>query len=263
MRLKLTIAYDGRPFAGYATQPGGNTVQDLLESALAEVVKEPTRVHHAGRTDAGVHALGQVVHFDAPKESSMNPFNYLPALNSKLPATIRVMACEEVKDEFHARFSAREKVYQYRLSLAPILPPLDAGLAWHLPRQLDPMTLEDVLALYLGEHDFRNLSAKRGNENEDTDYRRTLYRSELKTSHDGYLLNFVGNGFLYKMVRMLVGTAVQAAQGRMRLDEIEDLLTDRKADHRKPALCAPPDGLTLLKVNYESTSDPESNSKGF
>lgn len=250
MRLKLTIAYDGRPFLGWATQPEGGTIQDHIEGALAEVVKEPVRVHNAGRTDAGVHALGQILHFDAPEDSSMNPFNYLPALNGKLPPTIRVMDCEEVSPDFHARFSAKEKTYQYRLSLAPVLPPLDAGLAWHLPRQLDPVTLEEALALFLGEHDFRYLSAKRGNESEKTDYRRTVTRCDFVTTDDGYLLTFIGNGFLYKMVRMLTGTAVQAAQGRMRLDQITALLEGTHPGEGKPAHCAPADGLTLLKVGY-------------
>lgn len=250
MRLKLTIAYDGRPFAGYATQPSGETVQDRLESALEEIVKEPVRVHHAGRTDAGVHALGQIIHFDAPGSSSMNPFNYLPALNSKLPSSIRVMACEEAEPEFHARFSSKEKEYQYRLSLAPVLPPLDAGLAWHLPRQLDPVTLQEALDLYRGEHDFRNLAAKRGNEDQTTDYRRTISQSTAEPLADGYLLTFIGNGFLYKMVRMLTGTAVQAAQGRMSLNEVQSLLTDSNEATRKPPLCAPPDGLTLVRVTY-------------
>ena len=250
MRLRLTIAYDGRPFLGWATQPEGGTVQDHIEAALAEVVKTPTRVHNAGRTDAGVHALGQILHFDAPANSSMNPFNYLPALNGKLPPTIRVMDCEEVSPDFHARFSAQEKTYQYRLSLAPILPPLDAGLAWHLPRQLDPVTLEEALALFIGEHDFRHLSAKRGNESEKTDYRRTLTRCDFITTDDGYLLTFIGNGFLYKMVRMLTGTAVQAAQGRMRLDEVQDLLDGANSKAHRPAHCAPAGGLTLVQVRY-------------
>lgn len=250
MRIKLTIAYDGRPFLGWGTQPCGNTVQDHIETALEIVLKQPTRVQSAGRTDAGVHALGQIIHFDAPEGSSMNPFNYLPALNRKLPHTIRVMDCEEVDPEFHARFSSIEKTYQYRLSLAPILPPLDAGLTWHLPRLLDPVTLQEALALYLGEHDFRNLSIKRGNEFEGTDYRRTLTRCDFETIDDGYLLTFVGNGFLYKMVRMLTGTAVQAAQGRMRLDEIEDLLNDTNPETRKNAHSAPADGLTLAQVRY-------------
>jgi tRNA pseudouridine38-40 synthase len=250
MRLKLTLAYDGRPYAGYATQPNGDTVQDRVETALAEVAQEPIRIHHAGRTDTGVHALGQIIHFDAPENSSMNPFNYLPALNGKLPPSIRIMSCEEAAPDFHARFSAKEKHYQYRLSLAPVLPPLDAGLVWHLPRQLDPATLEEALALYQGEHDFRNFAAKRGNETDATDYVRRISRSEMTTSGDGYLLDFVGNGFLYKMVRLLTGTAVQAAQGKLRLDEIADLLEDKNSANRKPPLCAPGDGLTLIEVTY-------------
>ncbi len=250
MRLKLTVAYDGRPFSGYATQPNGETVQDRIEDALEEVVKKRVRVHHAGRTDAGVHALGQVIHFDAPAGSSMNPFNYLPALNSKLPPEIRIMDCEEVDDEFHARFSAKDKTYRYRLSLAPVLPPLDAGLAWHLPRQLDPETLQEALAMFVGEHDFRNFSAKRGNETDETDYVREVLRCDYKTTEDGYLITCQGNGFLYKMVRLLTGTAVQAAQGRIRLDEIADLLADQNENLGRPALCAPADGLTLVEVRY-------------
>lgn len=250
MRLKLTIAYDGRPFAGYATQPHGDTVQDWLETALAEIAKEPIRTYQAGRTDAGVHALGQIVHFDPPANSSMNPFNYLPAINGKLPPTIRVMACEEVAPDFHARYSSKEKHYQYRLSLAPILPPLDAGLVWHLPRQLDPDTLAEALALFLGEHDFQNFSAKRGNETPETDYVRQISHSAMTVRDDGYLLDFVGGGFLYKMVRLLTGTAVQAAQGRLRLDEVADLLTNANSPARKPAHCAPGDGLTLVEVRY-------------
>lgn len=250
MRLKLTLAYDGRPYAGYATQPHGDTVQDRVEAALAEVLKEPVRIHHAGRTDAGVHALGQVVHFDAPEESSMNPFNYLPAINSKLPPTIRVMACEEVAADFHARFSALEKTYQYRLSLAPVLPPLDAGLAWHLPRQLDPVTLAQALDLYRGEHDFRNFAANRGDETGETDYVRRISQSSLATAGDGYLLTFTGNGFLYKMVRLLTGTAVQAAQGRIRLDQVADLLDRPLQQEKKAPLSAPGDGLTLVSVRY-------------
>lgn len=250
MRLKLTLAYDGRPYAGYATQPNGETVQDRVEAALQEITKEPLRIHHAGRTDAGVHALGQVVHFDAPASSTMNPFNYLPAINSKLPPTIRVMACEEVAADFHARFSAREKHYQYRLSIAPILPPLDAGLAWHLPRQLDPDSLAETLALFVGEHDFRNFAAKRGNETAETNYTRNISESSLSVLEDGYLLNFFGNGFLYKMVRLLTGAAVQVGQGRMRLDEVAALLAADEPPGHKALLCAPGDGLTLMKVSY-------------
>src|SRR5690349_1012037 len=106
MRLKLTLAYDGRLFAGWQSQSGGNTIQDLIEHALYVTAKEPIRLHGSGRTDAGVHALAQIAHFDAPDHISMNPFNWVPALNTRLPAGIRVMSCDEVHPRFHARFSA-------------------------------------------------------------------------------------------------------------------------------------------------------------
>ena len=254
VRLKLTIAYDGRPYGGWQIQPNADTIQERLEWALAEVAKGPIRLHGSGRTDAGVHARGQVAHFDAPQHLTMNPVNWLAAMNSKLPDSIRVMACEEVPAGFHARFSATCKLYVYALCVAPILPPFQAGRAWHLPRQLDPATLEDALRLYRGRHDFRAFAANRGNESEETDFARTLTEASLAraTSEDaGYLLTFRSEGFLYKMVRLLTGAAVKAAQGYLRLDDLAALL-DQPADlpHGKSPLCAPPDGLTLVQVDY-------------
>lgn len=250
MHLKITIAYDGANFAGWQVQPNGDTIQERLEKALAEVAGEPVKLHGSGRTDAGVHALGQVAHFEAPDRLTMNPFNWVPALNTKLPAQIRVMTCEEVPPDFHARFSAIAKTYTYRLCLSPILPPFLAKRAWHLPRQLNPVDLEDALSLYRGTHDFRAFAAKRGNETEDTDYTRHLSRSDFEQIDEGYLLTFTGNGFLYKMVRLLTGAAVQAAQGYLRLDDLQDFVENPPTDGKKSPLCAPPDGLTLAQVSY-------------
>lgn len=251
MRLKLTIAYDGRPFEGWATQPSGNTVQDLVEKALSEVAKNKIRIHGSGRTDTGVHATGQIAHFDVPEGLSMNPFNWVPAANTKLPATIRVIDCEEVTADFHARFSAISKTYTYDLCLAPVLPPLMAGLAWHLPRQLDPATLEQALEILSGEHGFRAFAAKRGNETDDTSYVRNLSGCDLKTTELGYRITYTGNGFLYKMARLLTGSVVYAAQGRLRLDDLA-LLLDQSADlpHGRSPYCAPADGLVLDRVFY-------------
>lgn len=248
MHLKLTIAYDGTSFAGWQIQPNGVTVQELIEKALGQVAKEPIRLHGSGRTDAGVHALGQVAHFDAPDHLTMNPFNWVPALNTKLPPAIRILECEEVPDDFHARFSAKSKTYTYHLCLQPILPPFLAKRAWHLPRQLNPEDLTQALSVYLGEHDFRAFAANRGNETADTDYIRTITRSDFAQINGDYLLTFTGNGFLYKMVRLLTGAAVQVAQGYLRQDDLYDLVNtpgDKKSPH-----CAPSDGLTLLEVNY-------------
>ena len=251
MRLKLTIAYDGRPFLGWQTQVGGNTVQDFLHEALEAVAKQPLRLQGSGRTDTGVHALGQVAHFDAPDGTSMNPYNWVPALNTKLPATIRVMECEEVALDFHARFSATEKQYFYDICTDPVLPPLKAGLTWHLPRLLDADVLRQALNLFVGKHDFHAFSVYRGNEQEDTDYFRTIHSADLNTLPNGYRMRFLGDGFLYKMVRMLSGSAIKAAQGRLRLDDLAAYLDQPNSlPQGKAPLCAPADGLYLEKVIY-------------
>ena len=241
MRLKLTIAYDGRPFLGWQSQTGGNTVQDILNEALEVVAKQPLRLQGSGRTDTGVHAHG----------SNMNPYNWVPALNTKLPATIRVMACEEVPPDFHARFSATGKTYRYDICTDPVLPPLKAGLAWHLPRLLDADALANALALFKGTHDFHAFAAYRGNEQDDTDYIRTIHAADLEALADGYRITFSGNGFLYKMARMLTGSAIKTAQGRLRLDDLADLLNQPPGlPYGKAPLCAPADGLYLESVRY-------------
>lgn len=250
-KLKLTIAYDGRCFSGWQSQPNKNTVQDTLAAALSEIAKKPIQIHGSGRTDTGVHADGQVAHFQPPPEIDMNPFNWVPALNTKLPPSIRILECVEMSDDFHARFSAIEKTYLYDLCLAPILHPHKFGRAWHLPRQLDPISLGQALEHYLGEHCFRAFAANRGNETSSTNYTRAITRSELHTHEDGYRITYTGNGFLYKMVRLLTGAAVQVAQGRLRLDDHLALL-DQPANlpFGKSPYCAPPDGLTLSEVRY-------------
>ncbi|MCB1132351.1 MAG: tRNA pseudouridine(38-40) synthase TruA [Verrucomicrobiae bacterium] len=253
MRLKLTIAYDGRPYNGWQSQACGNTVQDFLLRALEGVAKKPVRLQGSGRTDTGVHALGQIAHFDAPPEISMNPFNWVPALNTKLPATIRVMACEEAAPDFHSRFDASGKIYRYDLCTDPVLPPLRAGLAWHLPRALDATELGRALAVFLGRHDFHAFAAYRGNEAPDMDWHRTIHRADLETLPDGYRITWTGDGFLYKMVRLLTGAAVHAAQGRMLLDDLAAMLDQAPGlPLGKSPLCAPADGLYLQEVLYKS-----------
>jgi tRNA pseudouridine38-40 synthase len=251
MRLKLTIAYDGRPYNGWQSQVCGNTVQDIIQKALEEVAKQPLRLHGSGRTDTGVHALAQIAHFDPPSEISMNPFNWVPALNCKLPATIRIMACEETSPDFHSRFSATGKIYYYDLCTAPVMPPLKAGVAWHLPRQLDADVLRQALHLYLGHHDFHAFAAYRGNETPEIDWHRTIHTAELTTLEDGYRITYIGDGFLYKMVRLLTGGAIHAAQGRIRLDDLAALLDQSDGlPLGKSPLCAPADGLFLQQVLY-------------
>ncbi|MCX6874117.1 MAG: tRNA pseudouridine(38-40) synthase TruA [Verrucomicrobia bacterium] len=251
MRLKLTIAYDGRPYHGWQSQPGGKTVQDHLRAALLAVAKQALPIQGAGRTDTGVHALAQIAHFDAPPATTMQPSNWVPALNTKLPATIRIMACEEVPPEFHSRFSASGKIYHYDLCTDPVLPPHRAGLAWHLPRPLDAELLAAALRRFPGRHDFHAFAAYRGNETPAMDYHRTLHTAALAVLTDGCRLTFAGDGFLYKMVRLLTGAAVKVAQGKLPLADLTALLDQGpELAHGKSPHCAPADGLYLQQVLY-------------
>jgi tRNA pseudouridine38-40 synthase len=243
MRLRLIIAYDGRPYSGWQSQRSANTIQDILEKAFQNVAGTHITVHGAGRTDAGVHALGQCAHADV--FAKMNPSEWRRALNANLPPTIRVMKSSQAARSFHARFSARGKVYRYLIRNGPILPPHEFGRVWHVPQALQLDVLRPALTCLAGQHDFRAFSAQSGKLSSDTI--RTIQKTSL--AHRGGLLTltFQGNGFLYKMVRMLTAAVIRVGQGRDSLESLESRLgTGRpKWNH-----VAPPDGLTLMRVLY-------------
>jgi tRNA pseudouridine38-40 synthase len=252
MLLKLTIAYDGRNHAGWQSQAGGNTVQDIIEQAIAVTAKQPIRIHGSGRTDSGVHALAQTAHFEAPGHITMDPSKWVPALNVKLPASIRILSCEEAPAGFHARFSATAKTYRFELRTEPVLSPFFAGFAWHVPRPLDPGALRAALACYPGYHNFQAFAALRGNEKPDTDFHRTVRQAAIESHDHGYSLIFTADGFLYKMIRFLAGSAVRCAHGKLTPEEIAGLLD--QAAHLplgKAPYCAPPAGLFLQQVHYD------------
>src|ERR1700730_18387615 len=157
-RLKLIVAYDGAPFSGWQSQTNGNGVQDHLENAIAQICSERVRVHGAGRTDAGVHALAQCAHVDLPSRRYESD-RWVSALNGILPPAIRVMSCRFVSEAFHARFSAKGKTYRYRIWNAAVLPPFESGRAWHV---VSPLDLDDMVIAaqeFCGEHDFFSFSA--------------------------------------------------------------------------------------------------------
>lgn len=250
-RFRLNLAYDGRPFSGWQSQATGDAVQDILQEAFTAICPAVTSVQGSGRTDAGVSALQQVAHFDAPAEWRMRGDEWQRALNTKLPPGIRVMRCGPVDGSFHARFSAREKTYRYEISTGEVLPPLLHGLAWHQPG-LGPVTeLADILRLYEGTHDFRAFSAKRHDgKDEDRDTVRTLSLASVAAEPDERLvLEFRGNGFLYKMVRFLVGSAVYCIKDRISQRELTRLLAGVGTEVKAP-YCAPADGLSLVNVHY-------------
>ena len=227
-RLRLRIAYDGAPFEGWQSQARGNTVQDRLEAAFGVLCGgQRVVVHGSGRTDAGVHARGQVAHVDLPPDARLPLERWAGALNANLPAAIRVKSARLAPPDFHARFSAKGKVYRYRIWNSPIFDPFETGRAWHLPSALDVAAMRAAAATFLGRHDFAAFAANRGHPVENT--ARTIRRVELRQRGARLTLEFEGDGFLYHMVRLMVGTLVRCAQGRASIGRIAELLDAGKA----------------------------------
>ena len=251
-RFKLTVAYDGRPYDGWQSQSDGGGVQDHLQEAASAIAKTPIQMHGAGRTDAGVHALGQVAHFDAPDGNSMTANDWQRALHTKLPATIRVMEAAEVPENFHCRYSAKQKTYRYEIDTGRIHLPLRVGLAWHVYYPLDAAVLREAVELFAGERDFANLSANRKNGKPVRTTIRNISRAELEERQNGFQITITGDGFLYKMVRMMVGTAVDCARGKRDTGWIRSML-ESPAETEKSSACAPADGLYLVSVEYDDT----------
>ena len=246
-RLKLVVAYDGAPFAGWQSQRGGHTIQDHLEQAFAAVVGQRVRVHGAGRTDAGVHALAQTAHADLPART-LTPGRWPGALNASLPPRIRVLRCRYVAQSFHARFSAKGKVYRYRIWNDRILPPFELTRAWHVPAPLDFAVISAAGQVFRGRHDFASFAANRGKPEENTV--RTI--ESVHTRREGHLLalEFSGDGFLYKMVRLMVGALVRCGLGRSSPEEISARLRPQAQAAGGARFAAPPDGLILVRVRY-------------
>jgi tRNA pseudouridine38-40 synthase len=244
-RLKLIVTYDGAPFAGWQSQSHRNTVQDHLERAFDRVTGGSVRVHGAGRTDAGVHALAQCAHVDVSNKS-LSADRWTKALNALLPSAIRVLRCRYVSQEFHARLSARGKFYRYRIWTAPILPPFEYCRAWHIAQPLDLKILKSAAERFVGTHDFAPFAANRGKPEPSTI--RTINSVRVRQKGPCITIEFDGDGFLYKMVRLMVGALVKCALRKMRIEEITSRLHSGKAGSARFA--APAEGLYLLRVRY-------------
>lgn len=220
---------------------------------MAGILKCPAvRIAASGRTDAGVHAHAQCFHADIPVACRMTPANWLAAMNARLPASIRILGVQPVADGFHARFDAVGKEYEYLICRSEVLSPFMSGRVWHVPHEFDATLLAEALHVYEGKHDFRRFAANRGNEPADPPadfYLRTIYRASLEADGEMLALRFHGNGFMYRMVRLLVGTAQQVARRRMGLAQLEAMLSDTSG--AKTRYCAPADGLYLKRVFYE------------
>ncbi|MGO9650307.1 tRNA pseudouridine synthase A [Candidatus Sulfotelmatobacter sp. SbA7] len=247
--LKIVLAYDGSDFAGWQVQPDSATIQGTLASAIGRVTGEKVLPQGSGRTDAGVHALGQVA--TCALESPIPAGNLLKALNDLLPASIRVLEVSEAQLEFHARKSARGKTYRYRIYRGTICPPFLARYVWHHPYPLDENAMQQASALVLGEHDFTSFAAvdpERGKEVDGVSNVRRISLSGWDREAEELIYTVRGSGFLHHMVRNLIGTFVRVGKGTLRPEDISRILQAK--DRSAAGATVPAHGLYLVKVEY-------------
>jgi tRNA pseudouridine38-40 synthase len=263
--IKLTVAYDGTDFRGWQIQPGQPTIQGLLTDVVQQLTQEHVNVQGAGRTDAGVHAWGQVVNFKT--NSELAPEEFRRGCNALLPPSIRIREAEEVGLDFQARRMARAKTYVYSIYRGAVVPPFLCRYVLHVPQKLDFTAMAEAALYFEGERDFTSFSASTGSEEEDRDQTmiRSILRSELidhacsgsatstlicdhRLRPDEWLYVIRGSSFLRYMVRKIVGTLLKVGRGRLPASEIPDLL--EKRDRRCSGPTAPPHGLCLQSVEY-------------
>ncbi len=244
--FKLILEYDGSNYHGWQRQAGLLTVQEVVESCLGIMLGRRVTVRASGRTDAGVHALGQVINFYA--KTRLNPEDFQRGLNSLLPDDIVVKGAEEVDHSFHARFSALKKIYCYRILNRRLPSALIRKYAWHVPYDMNLEAMKKGLEYIKGEHDF---SAFMASKSSVKSFVRHIYRASLKEINtENLFLIFEANGFLRHMVRIIVGTIVEIGIGKKSFKEMPEII--RSKDRNRAGITAPAHGLYLVKVVYNS-----------
>ncbi len=252
-RYKLTIEYKGTDYSGWQRQDDVPTIQQAVEKAIASFSQQDVKIHAAGRTDAGVHAKGQVAHVDLDKFSrDMEPYEVAKAINAFLrPQPITIVKVEEVADDFEARFGAKNKLYQYRLLNRPGYAAVEQGLVWHVRRPLDADAMHDAAQILLGHHDF---STFRDSQCQAKSPEKTLDRLDV-TAHDyddhggqEIIFEVEARSFIHHQVRNMVGTLALVGEGKWSKDDLKSALEAR--DRTKGGQTAPSDGLYLVRVDY-------------
>jgi tRNA pseudouridine38-40 synthase len=251
--FKLTIAYDGTDFHGWQIQSSKPTVQGEIVGVLRQLTQENIVLHGTGRTDAGVHALGQVGSFRT--QSALSAADFHRALNALLPPSIRIVNAEEVGPNFSARFSARGKVYRYRLYRGRVVPPMIWRYVLHYPYPLNEDAMNDATARFVGIHDFTSFAASTGSEEDDKErvMEREIFAAELARSPDNEELVFTvhGRSFLRYMVRKMVGTLLDVGRGKLTPEDIDRLYELR--DRSKSGPTVPAHGLCMVSAEHEES----------
>jgi tRNA pseudouridine38-40 synthase len=243
MRIALGIQYDGSAFNGWQSQPSGRTVQDVLERALADFGQSRMQTTVAGRTDTGVHGLGQVIHFDT--ELDRTDFSWVRGTNAFLPPSISVQWAKRMPDEFHARFAAFERTYYYALYVAPVRSPLLTGRAGWVYTPLDPDAMREAVSPLIGKHDFTSFRASDCQSKTPVKY---LRQNDIRDQGNFIHFRFRANAFLHHMVRNLMGCFIAIGRGRQSPAWMAEVLDAR--DRRAAAPTFMPDGLYLAEVGY-------------
>jgi tRNA pseudouridine38-40 synthase len=247
--IRLLIAYDGTAYAGWQRQAHLPTIQGVLEEKIALMTKAPILLHGAGRTDAGVHALGMVANFHTPL--TIPPLGLVKGLNSMLPEDIRILKAEEVDPEFHARFRAHGKVYAYQFLCCPILFPHHRLYYANIPGPLDLSVMVEALATLVGEHDFASFEATGSRDLTICGGRgavRRIHAANLEQLGEGWAMVIQGDGFLRHMIRNIAGTLFEVGQGKRTLADFLEIVAAR--DRSRAGMTAPAKGLFLREVFY-------------
>lgn len=247
---KMTIAYDGTNYSGWQIQKNALSIQSLIEKALQILFKHPIFLVGAGRTDAGVHAEGQVAHFQSDKHIDLKRLQ--ASLNGLLPPDIRIVQAELVPCDFHARYSAVSKEYHYYLHLDRVQNPLKRLYRYHVQHPINTSLLQDGARLFVGTHDFTSFASHASQGCAAKNGVRTIFRLDVCEEQAGVRLEFEGNGFLYKMVRNITGTLIDIGCGKISLQAIPDIFAAKS--RCSAGSIAPAHGLFLKKINYKSIS---------
>lgn len=241
--IKLTIEYDGKDFNGWQKQPNKLNIQGEIERAIKCITGEEVDLIASGRTDAGVHSLGQIANFKTQSKLPIEKFAI--AINSQVKNSIRIINAEEVDENFHSRYSCKQKTYRYIINNTPYGSAVYRNLEYHMPVKLDAQKMKKAVKYFEGEHDFKAFKSSGTSSKSSV---RTIYKAELKEEDGRIIIELTGNGFLYNMVRIIAGTLVDVGLNKINPNSIPGII--KQGDRTKAGKTLPPHGLYLVKVEY-------------
>lgn len=241
--IRIIVEYDGKDFDGWQKQPNKLNIQGEIERAIEAVTEQKVNLIGSGRTDAGVHSFGQTANFTLEKPFDIDKMAI--ALNSQLKKSIRIKEAKVVSDKFHSRYNCKEKTYQYVINNSRQGTAIYRNLQYHYPIELDAKKMKEAVKYFIGEHDFSGFKSS-GTSNKSSV--RSIYKADVKRKDDLITITLTGNGFLYNMVRIIAGTLLEVGQGKIKPEDITDIIESK--DRTRAGKTLPPQGLYLVNVKY-------------